>query len=509
MELTLEREALTINETILHINTEQAVETDVLLADYYPDIARVLRCHVETAAEQSVISGERLIVDGTAVCHVHYKAEDGGLANITVKIPYSKTVELKKAPVHPMVYVTAAPGYFSCRVVNPRRIDLRGAVVLNCQVLSSGEQQVLRHAEGSGMQCRTQELECGELLQWTQRSFMVRQNEELGEELPPIRRVLKCCAIPGPTEFKVVGGKIIAKAEAEVSVLYCALDGGMHRTCIRVPISEILDADGLDEQCICTVTFSVGWVDVQPKPTADDETPTVSIELCVLACIGVARSRSCTVMPDCYSTRYQIQQEARPCKVTKVLPAMQEHIELAERMELPEEVTRVEELWADVIECGAVVEQGMLRLSGRLQVCMFATLSGGDVEYYDQMQEFSKELPVEQWGEWSEVMACCTIHRLEYQQSGGAVSLSCDICMDLLLLWGKRVQLITNVTLDEGQPIEQRNNGCLTLYFPQQGEQVWDIAKRYCTSPQMILEENGLGEDGPISCKMLRIPVVQ
>ena len=39
MELSLERKPITVNETILDINTEQAVESDMLLADYYPDSA--------------------------------------------------------------------------------------------------------------------------------------------------------------------------------------------------------------------------------------------------------------------------------------------------------------------------------------------------------------------------------------------------------------------------------------------------------------------------------------
>ena len=43
MELSLERKPITVNETILDINTEQAVEeADMLLADYYPRISRIL-----------------------------------------------------------------------------------------------------------------------------------------------------------------------------------------------------------------------------------------------------------------------------------------------------------------------------------------------------------------------------------------------------------------------------------------------------------------------------------
>ena len=79
MELSLERKPITVNETILDINTEQAVESDMLLADYYPRISRILRCCVETSVDQAVVSGERLIVDGVALCRVFYKSEEGVL----------------------------------------------------------------------------------------------------------------------------------------------------------------------------------------------------------------------------------------------------------------------------------------------------------------------------------------------------------------------------------------------------------------------------------------------
>ena len=49
----------------------------------------------------------------------------------------------------------------------------------------------------------------------------------------------------------------------------------------------------------------------------------------------------------------------------------------------------------------------------------------------------------------------------------------------------------------------------LTLYFPEPGEQVWEIAKRYSTAPAAILEENGLTDDGAAGEGMLLIPAVR
>ena len=138
MELSLERKPITVNETILDINTEQAVESDMLLADYYPRISRILRCCVETSVDQAVVSGERLIVDGVALCRVFYKSEEGRPASVTVKLPYTKAVELRRAPQKPQIAVQSYPGYFSCRAVNSGRLEIRGATGLRAAECSAG-----------------------------------------------------------------------------------------------------------------------------------------------------------------------------------------------------------------------------------------------------------------------------------------------------------------------------------------------------------------------------------
>ena len=47
----------------------------------------------------------------------------------------------------------------------------------------------------------------------------------------------------------------------------------------------------------------------------------------------------------------------------------------------------------------------------------------------------------------------------------------------------------------------------LKLYFADDGEDIWDIAKKYKTSVSAVMEENDLGGDS-VSGRMLLIPIV-
>lgn len=87
----------------------------------------------------------------------------------------------------------------------------------------------------------------------------------------------------GETSFKVVGGKIVAKSDAEVKLLLIDGDRTLYRDSFQLPVSEILDAEGADEDSICSVAFTVDWVDVKLSSAAADEQPTASAELCITA----------------------------------------------------------------------------------------------------------------------------------------------------------------------------------------------------------------------------------
>ena len=448
MELSLERKPITVNETILDINTEQAVESDMLLADYYPRISRILRCCVETSVDQAVVSGERLIVDGVALCRVFYKSEEGRPASVTVKLPYTKAVELRRAPQKPQIAVQSYPGYFSCRAVNSGRLEIRGAVALHCRVTAPSETQALHWAEGSGMQCRCRPLCCGQLLRCSTRSLTARGEERLSDGIPSDAALLRAASRVGDTTFKAVGGKLVAKADAVTELVLIGPDGTLYREEMEIPVSEILDAEGADENAICSVSFTVDWTDAKLSSVAADEQPMASVELSLTAWIWAMANETDSFMTDCFSTCYETTQETRPFQQT-----------------------------------------------------------GGEPEYFEHLADFSEEIPVD--GTVGEQLADFRVELQDSSRTAGGLNVRAQVKADAAMALQETARLITEAAVQEQKPVKQRGAGCLTLYFPEPGEQVWEIAKRYSTAPAAILEENGLTDDGAAGEGMLLIPAVR
>lgn len=506
MELSLERKPITVNETILDINTEQAVESDMLLADYYPRISRILRCCVETSVDQAVVSGERLIVDGVALCRVFYKSEEGRPASVTVKLPYTKAVELRRAPQKPQIAVQSYPGYFSCRAVNSGRLEIRGAVVLHCRVTAPSETQALHWAEGSGMQCRCRPLCCGQLLRCSTRSLTARGEERLSDGIPSDAALLRASSRVGDTTFKAVGGKLVAKADAVTELVLIGPDGTLYREEMEIPVSEILDAEGADENAICSVSFTVDWTDAKLSSVAADEQPMVSVELSLTAWIWAMANETDSFMTDCFSTCYETTQETRPFQLLRGVEPVHRNIPIESEIPLPEGSGEVMDLWAELAEQSAAGGEGSLRLTGRVR---FAGLvqTGGEPEYFEHLADFSEEIPVD--GTVGEQLADFRVELQDSSRTAGGLNVRAQVKADAAMALQETARLITEAAVQEQKPVKQRGAGCLTLYFPEPGEQVWEIAKRYSTAPAAILEENGLTDDGAAGEGMLLIPAVR
>ncbi len=211
MELQLKRQSVAINETLCRTTVEQPIECDALLPDYCPDIVKILRCEVTPILTGNQVSGSQLTVDGVAAARVFYLSDAGCLRSAEYKIPFSRVVEIKPSSSRPVVRVSPSVGYFNCRAVSPRRLDLRGAISLSILVTACREEDVVAGAEGMGVLTRGEEREVTRVTGQEVRPFTLREELELPSDKPSIRLPLRCSGFARITDKNRWRAKLSSK----------------------------------------------------------------------------------------------------------------------------------------------------------------------------------------------------------------------------------------------------------------------------------------------------------
>ena len=509
MELNLRKQAVTICQVLYDGTTEQPLECDVLLPDHCPDIQRILRCEVIPVLQSRAVSGERLTLDGVAMAQVYYLDEEGCPRRVEYKIPYTKTVELRETASAPSVRVRQGVDYFNCRSVGPRRLDMRGAVNMSVRVTANKEQEIISGGQGGGLQFRQEQGNHTVVLPRSIRPITIREELELGYGKPPIGNVLRCSAAAETTDFKAISGKLVAKAELSLRILYQCEEDPKQLELMEytLPVNQVVDLEGVDEDCRCGLTYEVTGLDVQPKRNHDGESRAFTLEATLEACAEGYRSQTVEGCTDCYSTNFPCKPTLRPLPLLELRQMVNETCMYKETLDLPGGLRSIAELWC--VPSGILVkpDNNGVEISGKLMVCMFAYDNDGQLFYHDQPRSFTHHIQTDTTGGTllfdPQVRSWAAAFTLAGQEKA---EVRCSLKSTGSLFWQRDKELIAQVALDETQP-KQRQENLLYLYYANNQEAVWEIAKRYNTSAEAIRLGNQLEGEQLSGNTMLLIPM--
>ena len=509
MELNLSTQTVNVTETIYDGTVEQPLECDVLLPDGNPDIQRILRCELTPALLSATVNGEKLEIDGLATAHLYYLDEEGLVNHVEYKIPYTKTIELKTAPASPHVSVTQNVDYFNCRAVSPRRLDMRGAVSIRARVTAQEEEQSVSGAEGGGLQFLRETAQTVQTLPQGCRQITLREDLELGYGKPPVGQVLRSWAVGEVSDCKVISGKVVTKGEIALRVLYRSEEDPTRLEMMEytLPVSQVIDLEGVDEDCSCQAWYQINTVEVTPRANSDGENRALTVEITANACADACRKQEVETASDCYSTLYECKPSIRPMNFLRLVELVNDSFPYQELLPLPEGTQEVVDLWCVAGPPTVRVEQEGVQVSGKLLVGMFLRDQEGQLSYQEQIREYSRTIPVREGSENLVFYPRVWVGECSFNLSGqNQVEVRGTLRMQGGLFSQYRKKVISDVSVDESRPKARREN-LLYLYYASQQEPVWEIAKRYNTSVEAIQEGNQLEDSVLNEKKMLLIPM--
>ena len=318
MKLLLDKEPVFLTETVYDGQTEQGVEFDYVLPDYYPDIFKILKCTLTPGVVSYSVSGTQLFIDGVVYIKVLYLSEQSDDINcIEQRFTYSKTVELVKPAEKPMVSIFQKTDYCNCRAVSGRRIDIRGAVSCKVKVTGCTEGEILSGAEGLGAEVRRDRVSyCGSRL-YASRQYVAREDIETGSG-GGIASILTVSCSAAVTDTKIIADKVVIKGEARVRALYLTrTDGGMSTEVMEadVPLSQIVDVDGITDAHSCCARFDVMDCDLEIKQGDDGENRLLGCEITVDCKVNAYKEAEIMPLSDIYSTDYECNFTSVPVKL--------------------------------------------------------------------------------------------------------------------------------------------------------------------------------------------------
>ncbi|WP_262397310.1 DUF3794 and LysM peptidoglycan-binding domain-containing protein [Zongyangia hominis] len=502
------KQAVTINEVVLETTLEQSLECDIVLADYYPDILRILKCEICPKIVQTNVGGERLTIDGFVNVMVYYLSDNSQIRCCEHKINLNKSCDLKTTAENPVVTVRPRVDYANCRAVNQRRLDVRGAVSLMVKVTAPREEQFMEDAEGGGIQLCRRSFDATDLVGCVSRQFSIEEELELSQGKPPIASIIRCELCANTTDYKVITGKIVAKGELMIHTLYAAEEDPRPQVMENtIPISQIIDMPGVDEDCKCDVRFEpISW-DMQPQSDIDGEARIIDADVTLCVTAKAYRQNTVTAVSDAYSTSSVVKPSFSPISMMQLSDVIAEKSLVKASLDLDEDLSAIMDLWGrlEIISCKP--GEGCVAVSAKLTVCLFAMNAQNEPVYIERAADVNENISQQNVPMSPVCELDAAVLSSAYTLSPRKVEVRCDVKFMGCVYDMVKQQLLTDIEV-AGEKEKPADDSALTIYYADESEDIWDIAKRYNTSVQAVMEENSLEDEKLKKRGMILIPIL-
>lgn len=521
MSLKINKEAIRTAETICGSSQEQSVELDYVLPDYYPEIFRIIKCTAVPKITSCAVSGERLSYELTVCITIIYCSDNAaGIHSIEQKQSFTRTVNLEHEAVNPMPHINASTDYVNCRAVNPRRIDVRGAVTISVSVSGEKETEAICDAYGDNIQMKKVGVLCPLSMKNAAKRVTVSDELELSESMPPVGSILRADAQIISTDRKLIAGRLAAKGELKISMLYTAPadhegENPVQTTQFSLPYSQLIDLEGIDEDYDCRIMPTVISCELTPHSGGDGESRNIQCDVLMLIECCAVRMSLCDIAVDEYSTSCTTSHTCVPVKIRKEpLTVESTYIVkgVCESKDSP--ISVIYDSWCDAGGLHVKNQSGKLMLLGNVRLAVIGRTEGGEYILAESEIPVETELSAETGLDLNEIHEDADI-RIAFPVISCSYNISSDNTAEVKAEIGIRgwitdytvINGISSIECTDDEDQTDSSDYALRLYFAKPGEELWDIAKKYRASAVAVAEENDLDDDKITENRMLLIPV--
>ncbi len=501
MSVKLRKEHIKLSQVICARNTKTTVESDVIVPDIKPDAVKILKVCAEAVITQKSVQSDKVYVEGIIRLDILYVPEDrscGRVKSISVDQSFNHMIAANGAKNGMNVeaaVVSVCPEY---NLINSRKIGIRSTLCINIKVTENKELEIAAGVEdGEDIQAKARCLKFHNSCQCTERDVLIKDKIEVPQGKPDLKEILRFSIRPELEELRLLTGKAVVKGNLKICTLYSGKGEDDIIECMEhiVPFSEVLEIDGVDESLNGEAVFSVKDIYYEICRDNDGDKRLLSFETAICIEIKTTGITECETMCDAYSLSREVKMKKDCCDVEQLVDIAAEQISLKELAKVPDYLPEVYQ----VCDCTASSEIERVSIEGEIVIVTGYITT--NVLYMSQSEEvpvsgfshvlpFSHSVRVDGICENSVCDAKVEVEHLGYIISGNReIELRPTLNIGLKAVNPNSCEIVSEMEYDNEKEVPKR--AAMIVYFVKRGDSLWDVAKRYRTTPEKIVAVNG------------------
>ena len=506
MDITLKKENYKTLQIVKDNSIEECVESDFSLPEYMPEILRIIKSTAQPKINSCKAVGERVTVDGECELRMIYTAEDGCIYSFSQTKPFTRHCENNVFNNATDISCETSVSYVNCRATSTKRAEIKAGIIMKINAFLEETSEIISIEEPciekKCVPVRAMSLGCKKT-----RSFSMSDTISISN---PCAFIISSRAGAVCTEIKKISNKIMVKGDAVVEVCYVNANDKTYTENIRhtLPINQILEFDGMEERFTGNVFLNVTAVDVMLKNEQDGIGSSFDIGLSIEASALMWEEKELVVINDAYAVGSCIDLKKQSMVFFSPLDEIRDTYVFREEFQVSGEgVSKVMGSTCELTNIVAKKENDKLIIFANLSLSVLIKDAAGSVSNINKILDVKYERKADYEDKDIFCLPKLNIFSLDCAEKGNnGIEVRAEINVTAGVFGKFFLDGVTDVTENENIPV--RSSNAITVYFPEESESLWSIARSYNTTVNAIAQENGLEGDTTENLKVVFIPAV-
>lgn len=470
------------------------------LPDYHTDVKKLLLIKARAVPSGKFINSDSIEFSGAVNYDIVYLDSDNRVTGCTFSTDYEVAVKCSSENVKDADADTRV-GNFSIRLLGPRRFTAKASLTSCVHITEEAQYEI----SGDAFDGRDPEM--------LKKCAMVRRAvfgegasaeytdtiAELDGVIADECEVIAVTAEPRVTSFSRNEVGVDYQGEVNLSAL---MNTGTDTPVLykkTVPVSGSVECEGIDQDTEVTVSLWVSAASVTVQPGEDGVTLVGTLSTSVK--VRGFGNEKVELITDLYRTDVPTQNEYSDFSYTEHIASRREWVNFSETRTRSEEgsenirnyVMSIAEARVDSAEPSedGVKIKGEIKFSGvACEVFEDGSLGYSSAKYsvpFEQNVNLGCQLP-----EGSHIMCTTECKDTSVTLDNSKIFFDCRLCLDITADVQRRVSCVSSSSVSGDR--YEKCGSVVTVYYPEAGETLFGIAKRYHTSVESVAQDNALSE---------------
>lgn len=293
-------------------------------------------------------------------------------------------------------------------------------------------------------------------------------------------------------DIKLSYNKVLAKADAEISVLYLTEDNRIKSMNTRIPIMGFVDIENISDNNECDVDYKIKNIIIKPN-NGDEHSIYVEIEI-EIVCFAY-EARNINLIEDLYSISSNLNFKQKEITAMVEKRNIKDICNINEQVTIPEidnnqlyNVKTKPNIQNVTIRNGKVIYEGEINLE-------FLYEMNNGVNSTDTQIPFNFEINSEDINENCNIDTNIDIKRDDFVVNAGTINTSLEMEFNISISNSEKINIIDEINIEEN-----RDNSIysMVIYFVRPGDTLWKIAKKFKSTVEDISKVNGIEDTNKI-----------